>query len=66
MDLSLKDIGVRILSLHIVSKQFLRDRGVEIKLIWILNHTEISGNEQADRLAREVVSGRDTQLGIPV
>ncbi|KYN03203.1 hypothetical protein ALC62_05959 [Cyphomyrmex costatus] len=43
-----------------------RDMGTEVKLVWIPSHIGISGNERADRLAKEAItSGRDTQLGIP-
>ena len=36
--------------------RLIKDRGVEIKLIWISSHIEISGNEQADGLAGRLLS----------
>ncbi|XP_011707612.1 PREDICTED: uncharacterized protein LOC105462607 [Wasmannia auropunctata] len=46
--------------------RLVKERGAEVKLVWIPSHTGIRGNERADVLASEAVrDGRDTQFGIP-
>lgn len=39
----------------------------KITLIWISSHKGIAGNEEADQAAKQaIVSGRDSQIGIPL